>query len=193
MAVLRKMILVYPDAYKKLLQKINSKSSIPSSKHSNDFDKWLEVQQKMMEYKFKQDQKKDQSSLEDEPEKKKIKMELEKSSIPSKPNAVETALAETDEDSANEQFYSPKAAHPIRKLTLITPKKNTSTQTIDTDEIENLFSPKALVTGKKRNRKTATVTTVFDKQTPSPQMKTRSRTKNQKNQTGKSILNWKCF
>lgn len=172
------MILVYPNAYEKLLQKINYKSSVPTTSNMNDFEKWMEIQQKMLEHKYRMEQQqKIKNNLSNEisknpPELKKLKMDLEnqnRTTSTQTDEMVDESLKDESEDENEYDFYSPK-----------------------TPSLKKIISPRGETPGlKKKHRNPMTVTTVFTPPGVSsanpPKMQTRSSSKN-KVQNGKSIV-----
>lgn len=182
MAVLRKMILVYPNAYEKLLQKINYNSTMPTTSNMNEFEKWMEIQQKMLEHKFRLEQQKIRNNLSKEisnnpPEPKKMKTDLENQ------NGTTSTSTQTDEMVDD---ISLKDENEDEKYKFYSPK---------TPANRKVISPRVTAGLKQKHRQSnpMTVTTVFstpEGSSTSPNIQTRSKTKVQH---GKSILKWKCF
>lgn len=213
MAVVRKMILVYPDAYEKLLRKVNLMSSQPEV-ITNDFDRWMKIQQKMMEYRLRQDRLKPQIksiSRSDDFEKfyvKKIKKDEDQLLNPTKnvstqyeeddftlTRNVSTQLESDFEDNTQDQAVGGDTIsgdHSVSEDESIT---------------ENILYPKTPAAPvkdrkkrKKKNNKPVATKTVFaerlneaeliDSTMPTYKLDTRSKTQNQK---GKNIINWDMF
>lgn len=197
------MVLMYPDAYDKLLKKVNSMSALVKS-DVNDFERWMGIQQKIMENRLKKENQK--SAVEEEESRvtqplKKIKMEVEDSGYSSKP--TRTVSTQFDPNMMRKMFQQRRSDGEVNDSlddtfnsfsgeifspeTPLAPKKANKKKKITRNEgpiaIKTVFSERmnAVELENKENKEKPAITS---------KMSTRSTVQNQK---GKSIINWEMY
>lgn len=138
MSVLRKMVLLYPDSYEKLIKRINVKSE-NIKEHDTDFERWMNIQQKLLQTKFKREYQKEVNKEKDEDiTLKKIKLE--------EPSKREVATQVDDNDIIPRKlFFTPESTN--------VPKTPSTITTIFSNKSPETPSPMTLRSGKRKNQK----------------------------------------